>query len=195
MVERLRFPRDHIVDKPTYTSHPHCLKRDWHRVLLIPNLPGSHTRSRRMRCSCSSWPATFRCSDARNRQKVSRHGKSDAFRIPVSTGSWARGSIGPGLEREVRLPAAFRYVGRTRCFSLYPRFFFGWVSTLRQLLFVQQSQVKRLLNGSRVIRCILEELPLIRHLQIQLVKHYGQSFLPLQVYPIQKRLLRFRNLV
>jgi hypothetical protein len=60
---------------------------------------------------------------------------------------------------------------------------------------VRQSRAKRLLNGSWVFGCIFEELPLIPHLQIQLVKHHGQSFLTLQVDPIQKRLLCFRNLV
>src|ERR1035438_9627447 len=71
----------------------------------------------------------------------------------------------------------------------------GLVATFLELVFVLQSSVNRLLNGSRVIGCILEKRPLIRHLQIQFVKHHGQSFLPLQVDPIQKRLLRFRNLV
>lgn len=37
--------------------------------------------------------------------------------------------------------------------------------------------MKRVLDGSRVFGCILEELPLIRHLQIQFVEHYGQSLL------------------
>ena len=55
--------------------------------------------------------------------------------------------------------------------------------------------MKRLLNGSLVLGCILEQLPLIRHLQIQLVKHHGQSLLTLQVDPIQKCFLWFRNLV
>jgi hypothetical protein len=34
-----------------------------------------------------------------------------------------------------------------------------------ELLFLQQSRLKRLLNGIGVLGCILEELPRIRHLQ------------------------------
>ena len=36
-----------------------------------------------------------------------------------------------------------------------------------------------MLHGNREFGCILEKLALIRHLQIQLVKHHGQSFLTL----------------
>jgi hypothetical protein len=52
-----------------------------------------------------------------------------------------------------------------------------------------------LLDRNRIFGCILEQLPLVRHLQIQLVKHHRQSFLPLQIDSIQKRLLGFRDLV
>lgn len=50
-----------------------------------------------------------------------------------------------------------------------------------------------MLDGNRVFGC--EQLLFVRHLQIQLVKHHWQSFLPLQIDSIQKRLLGFRDLV
>jgi hypothetical protein len=42
-----------------------------------------------MRCSCNSCPATFRFSEARNRQNTLCPGSLLTFRIPVSIGSWA----------------------------------------------------------------------------------------------------------
>src|SRR5437588_7254762 len=47
------------------------------------------SRSRSTPYSCKSCCATFRFSDARNRQNVLCPGNSLTFRIPVSMGSWA----------------------------------------------------------------------------------------------------------
>jgi hypothetical protein len=55
-----------------------------------------------------------------------------------------------------------------------------------ELLASRLGQLERLLDGNQVFGCLLEQLVFVRHLQIQLVKHHRQSFLPLQIDSIQK---------